>query len=262
MRPTSRTSPLVPRAMGMRSASQASRRTVAGLSSRPSSVIDVADPDGGPVDLALEHVEAGGDRDAGAGAVAVRRQVGGQGVVGDLDEGVPQAGAVVARVGGLPAVGSRGSSGGLRLGQRQQGGLEDRGVLDGAAAAEPHAAGAVLDDGEEPAVVRGPVGPVQVLLGLALGLLRVGDLDQVLGRLGQVGGVQPGRPRRAGPPHPAPGPRRRGGACRPRPRSPRPAPGRPGRPASPHGSRSARSPAPTPAARSGARRRGGCRPGG
>ena len=39
----------------------------------------------------------------------------------------------------------------------------------------------------------GPVGPVQVLLGLALRLVRVGDLDQVLRRLRQVGGVQPGR---------------------------------------------------------------------
>ena len=42
----------------MRSASQASRRTVAGLSSRPSSVTDVADPTVAQSILPLEHVEA------------------------------------------------------------------------------------------------------------------------------------------------------------------------------------------------------------
>jgi hypothetical protein len=55
--------------------------------------------DGGPVDLPLEGVEAGGDRDPRPGTVRVGRQVRGEGVLAGADQGVPQAGAVVTRVG-------------------------------------------------------------------------------------------------------------------------------------------------------------------
>ena len=86
----------------MRSASHASRRITAGVSSRPSSVTAApVVPEGGPVDPALQDLQGGGDRDPGSGAVAVRGQVGGQGVVAGLDQGVPQPGAVVARIHGL-----------------------------------------------------------------------------------------------------------------------------------------------------------------
>ncbi len=147
--------------------------------------------EGGPVDLAAEHVQAGGDREAGSGAVAVRCQVGGQHVLTGGDQGVPHPGPVVPRIGHLLAVRVHGIHGGVQggggLGQREQGGLDGGGVLEGAAAAEPDPAGAVVGDGEEPVVVRGPVGAVEVLLGVAFGLVGVGDLGQVPGGLGQLG---------------------------------------------------------------------------
>ena len=104
-----------------------------------------------------------------------------------LDQGVPGAGAVVADVAAVHA--GVGVDGGGR-GQGGEGGLDDRGVLDGAAAPQLHAAEAVLDDREEPVQVRGPLQPVQRLLfggGVAFG---VEDLEEVLGGLRQVRGVE------------------------------------------------------------------------
>ena len=257
-RPTSRTSPLPPRATGMMSASQASRRTTAGASSRPSSVVDTLAAEGGPVDLLTQHVQGRGDGDPGPGAVAVRGQVGGQRVLAGLDEGVPHPGAVVPRVLHDLAVRVVDVHGRLRLGERQEGGLQQGGVLDGAAAPEPDAAGTVLGDGQVAAVVGGPVLPVQRLLGVPLRLVGVGQLDQALGGRRRGRWRSAGPPPRAAPPRHGRAPRRSGGACRRRSRSPRPAPVRPGRPASRRGWRSARRPGSGPAGRCGAPCRGWC----
>ena len=197
----------------MRSASQASRRTDGG--GELEAVVGTsrsATPRVAQSILPLEDVEAGGDRDPGAGAVAVRRAGRWPGRARRSRPGRPRAGRR-GRGGRWPARSpGRRVEGGCGLGQREQGGLEGRGVLDGAAAAEPDAAGAVLDDRQEPAVVGGPVLPVQVLLGLAFGGAR--------GRRPRPGAWRPwpgrwrstGSPPRAGPPHPAPGPRRRVGS--------------------------------------------------
>ena len=115
--------------MGMRSASQAIRRTTAGVSSSPSSVtacpggreIGAGGAEGGPVDLLPQHVQTGGDRDPGPGAVAVGWQVGGQGVPAGLDQRVPEPGAVVPRINGLLAVWVPRVDRGLGFGEREQG---------------------------------------------------------------------------------------------------------------------------------------------
>jgi hypothetical protein len=78
--------------------------------------------------------------------------------------------------GGAMAGGGRGGGG---FGQRQQGGLDGGGVLDGAAPAQPDATGAVLGDREVAAEVGGAVLAVVVSLGLAFGAVGVDDVDQV-----------------------------------------------------------------------------------
>ena len=112
-RPTSRTSPWVPRTAGMISASHASRRRTSGGRSVPSAVV----PDPGCVEVVLEGVVVEGDQEPGGGAVGLRRQVGVQGVLGGGDQGVPEPGAVVARVAvsAVPGrLGSRAGSGQVR----------------------------------------------------------------------------------------------------------------------------------------------------
>ena len=88
---------------------------------------------------------------------------------------------------GLAAVGV---GAGQRCCERVEGGLDDRGVLDGAAAADSDAAEAVVGDGEEPAQVRGPLQPVQCGLLGAGGAVGVEHLEQVVAGLAQLGGVQ------------------------------------------------------------------------
>ena len=207
-----------------------------------------------------QGVEVGGDGDPGPGAVGVGGQVGGQGVGGGGDQGVPEPGAVVAGVDVLLA-GVR-VQGRCRGGEREQRGPQGGGVLDGAPAADPDPAGAVLGDREVAAQVGGPVALLELLLGVAVGPLGIGHREQVPRGLGEVGGVEPGRlveEQGLGPPaqlglvrepvdrvgdhgrllgrHPA---RRQRGV----------------------GGGAARRPAGRPGARCGARSSGGCRPGG
>ncbi len=214
-----------------------------------------------------QGVEADGDRDPGAGAVGVGGQVGGQGVLGQADQGVPESGAVVARVPWPWAV--RAVAGGRvgwrprdRCGEREEGGLEGGGVLEGAAAAEAYAAGAVLGDREVAAQVRGPVGAVEGFLGVAVGAVGVDHLEEVAGGPGQVGGVEPaGRLEQ----HRLPAFAQRvvvRAACRWRRRSPRPVRGTRRLRAAPHGWRGAHRPGGRIGVRCGTRRCGGCRPGG
>ncbi len=138
-----------------------------------------------------ELVERHRDGEPWLGAVLLRQQpLGLLGLQAGLDQGVPGAGAVVAQVAaGLAAVrvGPR-----QRRGQRVEGGLDDRGVLDRAPATHADAAEAVVGDGEEPAQVRRPLQPVQRGLLGAGGAVGVEHLEQVVAGLAQLGGVQRG----------------------------------------------------------------------
>ena len=184
-RPTSRTSPLG--AEGDGDDVGVAREAADGGGAQLGAVVT----DRGPVDLTPQGVEAGGDRDPRPGTVGVGGQVGGQGVLAGQHQRVPHPGAVVTHVLDVPVAVLVRRRGGGGLGERQEGGLDPGGVLDGAAAPDPDAAGTVLGEGEEPAEVRGAVLPLQVLLGLAFGALGVDDVDEVARGLGEVGGVQP-----------------------------------------------------------------------
>ena len=136
-----------------------------------------------------------GDGDPGTGAVGGGYAVGVQGVLGELDQGVEHAGAVVAGVGLHFAAGGvrvdGGVDGGRGLGEGEQGGAEHGAVLGAAAALDPDPAGAVLGDREEPAGVRGAFLAVEGGLVAALGTVGVDDLGEVSGGAGQLGGVEP-----------------------------------------------------------------------
>ncbi len=108
-----------------------------------------------------------------------------------LDQRVPGPGAVVAGID--PVQAGVGVGRGLGCGQRGQRGLDDRGVLEGAAALEPDSAQAVLDQGEEPVEVGGAFELVELLLLPGRDPVGVEDLQQPLAELVQLGGVQPGR---------------------------------------------------------------------
>ena len=136
----------------------------------------------------------------------------GQALAG-LDQRVPGAGSVVAGVLGVQAmvgVGARAARrvvaaavgagclcrpgvGGGGGGQRLQGGLDDCGVLHGAAALDADAAEAVADEGQEPVQVRGALVAVELLLLAGGDPVGVEDLQQLVAQLVQLGGVQGGR---------------------------------------------------------------------
>ena len=180
-RPTSSGIPSPPMTIGTTSASQQSRRTAATDSSSPVSRVAVPTP-------AFRLSQSTSTRTRGFIPWSVGQHLRVQRLLTRLDQGVPGAGAVVALVASLGAalgVGRR-----QRRGQGLQGGLDDRGVLDGAAPADLHPADPVVDDGEEPVQVRGPLQLVELLL-LALGhTVGVERLEQgVAGDL-QLGGVE------------------------------------------------------------------------
>ncbi|HEX6151360.1 MAG TPA: hypothetical protein VFZ39_16405, partial [Nocardioides sp.] len=141
--------------------------------------------------VVVEGVGVDGDRDPGSGAVAGRRDVGVQGVLGELHQGVEHPGAVVAvilaRLTGIVIWGL-----GLGFGERQEGGAQGGTVLDAATTADPHPAQAVVGDREAPVEVSGAFLAVQVLLRPLLLTLRVDHRQQVSAGAVQLGGVQPG----------------------------------------------------------------------
>ena len=131
-------------------------------------------------------VEVGGDGEPGSGAVALGGQVGGQGVLGTLDQGVPAAGRR-----GRGGRGLAGPGGGDRCGEREQGGAEEGGVLGAAAALDPDAAGAVGGDGEEPVEVGGAFLAVQLAFEGRSVAVGVDHVEDAASGLGEVGGVEP-----------------------------------------------------------------------
>ncbi len=176
----------------MMSASHASRRMVAGVRSRPSSVREAALPRVAQSiwprrtsRLVVTVTRGRAPWESGTTSLSSACWAAG-------DQGVPEPCAVVAGVhrllAGLRRVHGRGGGG-----EREQRGLEGGGVLEGAAALEPDPAGTVLGDREEPAQVRTAVLAVEVLLGVAFGPVRVDHAGQVAGGPGQLGrGEQPG----------------------------------------------------------------------
>ena len=177
----------------MMSASQASRRTAATESSSPVSVRH------GCAEAGASLSSGGGDRDPGSGAVGLGRELGVQGVLGGLDQGVPQPGAVVAGVAfGLAGrvVGVQGRCG---LGLGQQGGEEDLAVLGRSAALDPDPAASVVGTTERNrSQVRGAFLAVQGGLGGAFGAVGVDHRGEVPAGPDQLGrGQRPGL-RRAG----------------------------------------------------------------
>src|SRR3954447_10543021 len=116
-----------------------------------------------------------GDRDLRPGAMGLGKHVGVRELVARSDEGVPQPGAVVARVlavvrtvgdaacpdpvGGWAAAGT--GLGGLGCRQRAQHLFDQGRVLDWATPGEPNAADAVLGQREVPAEVGGALFPAQ-----------------------------------------------------------------------------------------------------
>ena len=144
-------------------------------------------------------IEAHGQGQPRDGAVALGQDLGGLQEPAGLDQGVEHPGAVVARVaavvsaaGYLAGGGVAGRAvGGLGCGQRDQGGLDDRGVLGRAASLDPGAAGLVVGDGEVPAEVGGAFEPVEGFLVAAFVAVGVDHGDQVQGGLLQLGGVEP-----------------------------------------------------------------------
>ncbi len=150
---------------------------VLGLSDARSARVTV---EGGVVD---------GDHHPGAGAVTGRRQVGGQGVPGNGDQGVPHPGTVVARL-GLRLTGRVGRR--VWLGHRQQHRPQHRTVLDGAPAVEPDTTATVVADREVAAEVGGPIFPVELPLDLSFVTLRVDHTGEVAPGALEVGGVEPG----------------------------------------------------------------------
>ena len=149
VRPTSRTSELVPRAAGMRSASQQIRRIAEAESCSPVSV--AANPE-----RFLQVLQVHGQGQPRDGAVGLGQQVGRLQPPAGVDEGVEHPGAVVAGVASVMCTATHGA--GVGVADRavagsgpasgDQGGLDERGVLGRAAAGEPGAAGVVLGDRE------------------------------------------------------------------------------------------------------------------
>jgi hypothetical protein len=117
--------------------------------------------------------------------------VGVQGVLGELDQSVEHAGAVVAGIGLHLAARGVGVDSGSGPGQGQQGRSEHGAVLGAPASVDPHAAGAVVGDREEAAGVCCPLLPLERGLVAALGAVGVDDVREVSGGAGQVGGVEP-----------------------------------------------------------------------
>ncbi len=149
---------------------------------------------GGPVAAVLHQIfEGHGQGDPWRGAVAFGQDLGGLQELAGSGEGVEHADAVVAGVaavvgatGHRAAVGVAGRAvGGVGCGQGDQGG-----VLDGAAAFDPGAAGVVVGDGQVPGEVGGALESVQGLLVAAFVAVGVDDGEQVSGCFAQLGGVQ------------------------------------------------------------------------
>ena len=169
----------------MTSASHARRRAVPGDSSRPSSV--TGDPSARPCRASRVRVTATrGRAPCASGTSRVVRACSQVWIIASHIR------APWSRTSSTsPQSSSPVGAGGGGFGERQQGGLDDGGVLDGAAPAQPDAAGAVLGDGEVAAEVGGAVLAVEVSLGLAFGAVGVDDVDQVARGLGEVACVQP-----------------------------------------------------------------------
>ena len=180
-RPTSSGTPSPLRTIGRTSASQHSRRTAATDSSSPVSRVAVPTP-------ALRSAQSTVTTTRGFIPWFGRQHLGVQRLLTGVDQGVPGAGAVVALVasfGAAVGVGAR-----QRGGQRLQGGLDDRRVLDRAAPADPHPADAVVDDGKEPVEVCRPLELVELLLLALRHTVGVEHLEQVVARHLELGGVE------------------------------------------------------------------------
>ena len=173
----------------MSSASQARRRTAATESRRPSSVTASA-PGSAPRPVTRDWRST---VMATRGRAAVRggHAVGVEGVLGELDQSVEHAGAVVAGIGLHVAARGVGVDGWCGLGERQQGRPEHGAVLGAAATLDPDSAGTVLGHGEEAAGVRGSLLSGEGGLVTALGAVGVDDVGEVAGGAGQLGGVEP-----------------------------------------------------------------------
>ena len=123
-----------------------------------------------------------GDQEPGGGGVGLGDPVGVEGVLGEGDQGVPQAGAVVAGVAELGAgfpglrvdVAACGV-GGCGSGEGEEGGGEEGAVLGRAAAADPDPTGPVRGDRQGPAQVGGAFLPLQRCFEAAVEAVGVDD---------------------------------------------------------------------------------------
>ncbi len=192
-RPRSRTSPWVPRTAGMTSASQASRRSTSGGRSVPSAVVPTRSDAGGSRSFLrvswsrVTRSRAGVPWVSGGSSVS-------RACWAVVDEGVPQAGAVVAGVAvllpGLRVLWSVWVGGGVGAGQRQQGGEEEGAVLGRAAAPDPDSAGPVGADREVAGQVGGAFLPLRAGFEPAVDGVGVDHRGQVPSRPGELGGIQ------------------------------------------------------------------------
>ena len=163
--------------------------------------------------VALEGVVVDGDQEPGGGAVGLRRQVGVQGVLGGGHQGVPEPGAVVARV----AVGPPRSPGRSGAGSGQVSG-SSAAISRAPSSAEPRPRRRTpparsAADGEVAVQVGGTFLTLQCGFEPAVDGVGVDHLGQVPAGLGELGGVEPSgladaapSPRGAGPGHRTAGP--------------------------------------------------------
>jgi hypothetical protein len=125
--------------------------------------------------------------------------VGGQGVLGGGDQGVPHPGTGITRVPELVVVVGElvvvvgvvvGGGGGCRGRQRQQRGFEQGAVLGGPASFDPDSAGCVERYREVAGEVGGAFLAVQLAFEASVLGVGVDHVDQVPAGAGQVGGVE------------------------------------------------------------------------
>lgn len=126
-------------------------------------------------------------------ALGVGDGVGVQGALGDADQGVPESGAVVAGVVG-PTCAAESAvvlvDRGLWAGEREERRLEQSAVLEGAAALEADAAGAVVGDRQVSVGMGCAVLAVELGLELPVDPVGVDHRQEVAAGLGELGGVQ------------------------------------------------------------------------
>ena len=118
-------------------------------------------------------------------------QVGVQGVLRGLDQGVPHPGTGIARVADqLPVEPVVFVDRGCRCGERHERGFEEGAVLGRSAALDADAAGSVARDREVSAQVRGTFFAVQLPFELPIHRVGVDHMDQMASGAGEVGGIE------------------------------------------------------------------------